>query len=172
MRGQLVIVLLVTAVAGCTPAPDGTGDAGAVQTLTFTVDSSETERGTGDTGSEGLSTGDTYVSNGVLRDEAGDVAGTYHVACTITDENDEQGSAWSLCSTSAVIDGRGALLASAITELLEVQTAGNGFGVAPPIAEFAVVGGTGDFAGAAGQVTSTREPSIRRLEYAFTLELP
>ena len=97
------------------------------------------------------------------------MAGTYHVACIITDEVDEQGSAWSTCSTAAVIDGRGTLLASSIAELLEVETSGNGFGVAPPTAGFAVVGGTGEFAGAEGQATSTREPSVRRLEYRYTL---
>jgi hypothetical protein len=133
------------------------------------VDSAETERGTADIDGQGLSKGDAYVSNGVLRDESGEVAGTYHVACTITDEVDDRGSAWSTCSTAAVVDGRGALLAYSITELLEVQTSGNGFGVAPPMAEFALVGGTGEFAGAGGQVTSTREPSTRKLEYVFTL---
>ena len=111
------------------------------------------------------------VSNGVLRDEASEAVGTYHVACIITDEVDTSGSAWSLCSTAAVLDGRGALLGSAITELLDVETAGYGFGVAPPRAEFALVGGTGEFAGAEGQVTSIREPETRKLEYVFVLDL-
>jgi hypothetical protein len=96
-------------------AADSDGNGRGVHTLTFTVDSSETERGTGDTGFTGLTKGDTYVSNGRLRNLAGELVGTYHVACTVTDEEDESGSAWTLCSTAAVIDGRGALLASAIT---------------------------------------------------------
>jgi hypothetical protein len=92
-----------------------------------------------------------------------------HVACTITNELDRNGSAWSLCSTAAVIDGQGSLLASGITELLKYETSSNGFGVAPPKAEFAVVGGTGAFAGALGQARSTLDASRRTLEYRFTL---
>ena len=177
LTGLLTVGVLVMSVVGVATAADdlstadGT-DPRTVHTLTFTVDSTETERGTGDTGEAGLSAGDTYVSNGVLRDEADGVAGTYHVACTITDEVDANGSAWSLCSTAAVIDDRGALLGSAITELLDVETAGYGFGVAPPVAEFALVGGTGEFAGAEGQITSIREPEVRKLEYVFVLDLP
>jgi hypothetical protein len=157
------------AVSSEGPAAEQDGSARGIQTLTVTADTSETERGINDTGPTGLSKADTYVSNAKLRDLAGNLVGTYHVACTITDEEDENGSAWSLCQTAATIDGRGTLLASALTELLDVQTSPGGFGVAPPTAEFAIVGGTGAYAGAIGQVTETRDASIRKLNYRFVL---
>jgi hypothetical protein len=171
----VAVVAVFAAVATVVPArtvlagnPDAS-DAHGFHTLTLTVDTLETERGTGDTGFPGLTKGDTYVSNGKVRSVAGQVVGTYHVACTVTDELDENGSAWTLCSTATVIDGRGTLLASGLTELLNVETSGNGYGVAPPTADFALVGGTGSFAGAIGQVTSTRDASLRTLHYRFKL---
>ncbi len=162
-----VLALVATQVGAGTGLAQG--DASGDVTLTLTVDSAETAFGVGDTGKAGLSKGDTYVSNGILRDPAGQPVGTYHVACTITNELDKNGSAWSLCSTAAVIDGQGSLLASGITELFRYDTSSNGFGVAPPKAEFAVVGGTGSFAGAIGQATSTLDASRRTLEYRFHL---
>ncbi len=136
--------------------------------LTVTAASKETERGGVDAGAPGLSKGDAYVSNAKLRNRAGTIAGTYHVACTITDENDH-GNAWSICWTTAKIKHRGTLIATGLAELLHVATAPGGFGVAPPKATFAIVGGTGSYAGARGQVTSKRDASIRRLTYRFTL---
>ncbi len=143
--------------------------AARVHTLTVTAASSETEHGGADTGSPGLSKGDTYVSNAKVRNLAGTVVGTYHVACTITDENDAHGNAWSICWTTAKIKGRGTLVATGLAELLHVDTAPGGFGVAPPMARFAIVGGTGAYAGARGQVTSKRTSSTRTLRYRFTL---
>ena len=144
-------------------------ESGDVRSLTVTVDSAETEHGVGDTGQPGLSKGDTYVSNGILRDSTNRPVGTYHVACIITDEADSDGSAWSLCSTAAVLEGQGNLFGSGITKLLQAETSSNGFGVAPPTAEFAVIGGTGTFAGAVGQAIETRDASRRVLVYSFQL---
>ncbi len=167
-------VIVVAVFAGWLIASKSSGSdsSGRNLLLKFSVDSKETERGSGDTGNAGLSKGDTYVSNGVLRDETGADAGTYHVACVITDEEDDKGSAWSLCSTAAVIDGHGTLLAYGATELLQVETSGNGFGVAPPTSEFALQGGTGEYEGAVGQVTSTRDASKRDLTFRVTLMKP
>ena len=139
-----------------------------VHTLTVTAASSETERGSVDAGPAGLSKGDTYVSNAKLRDLAGRSVGTYHVACTITDE-DDHGSAWSICTTAARITGRGTLMTTGLAKLLHVDTSPGGFGVAPPKATFPIVGGTGRYTGARGEVTSTRDASTRRLRYRFEL---
>jgi len=142
-------------------------ESGDVRSLTVTVDSAETEHGVGDTGQPGLSKGDTYVSNAPLHDLSGAVVGSYHVACTITDEKDDNGNAWSICSTAASIEGGGTLVASGLTQLLQVATSPGGFGVASPTAEFALVGGTGSYAGARGVVTETRDASGRKLVYQF-----
>ena len=73
----------------------------------------------------------------------------------------DKGNAWSMCTTTAAIEGRGTLVASGLAELLNVETSPGGFGVAPQRAEFAVVGGTGAYAGARGQVprSATRDAS-------------
>ena len=173
-----VIVAAAAFVSLFAPGPaalaGGPGAAGwdprtpRVWTLTVVAASSETERGVGDTAPAGLSKGDTYVSNAPIRNLSGAVVGSYHVACTITDENDN-GNAWSICSTTAIITGRGTLVASGLAELLQVATSPGGFGVAPPTAEFALVGGTGSYAGARGLVTSTRDTSGRKLVYRFQL---
>ena len=97
--------------------------------------------------------------------EAG--AAAYDVACTITDANDH-GNAWSICTTTAQITHRGTLIATGLAELLHVTTSPGGFGVAPPTARFAIIGGTGAYAGARGAVTSTRKPSTRMLSYRYT----
>ena len=99
-------------------------------------------RGTGDTPPTGLSAGDSYVSHAKLRTPAGRLVGTYDVACTITDANDD-GNAWSICTTTARIQHRSTLIASGLAELLQVKTSPGGFGVAPPTARFAIIGGTG-----------------------------
>lgn len=136
--------------------------------LTVIAFSSETVRGTGDTPPAGLSAGDSYVSHAKLRTPAGKLVGTYDVACTITDGNDH-GNAWSICTTTARILHRGTLVATGLAELLHVTTTPGGFGVAPPKARFAIIGGTGAYRGARGAVTSTRTPSTRDLSYRFTL---
>src|SRR6202012_3826146 len=97
--------------------------------------------------------------------EAG--AAAYDVACTITDANDH-GNAWSICTTTARVQHRGTLIATGVAELLQVKTSPGGFGVAPPTASFAIIGGTGAYTGARGAVTSTRKPSARMLSYRYT----
>lgn len=130
--------------------------------------SADTVRGTGDTAPAGLSAGDSYVSHAKLRNPAGNLVGTYDVACTITDA-DDHGNAWSICTTTARIQHRGTLIATGVAELLHVKTSPGGFGVAPPTARFAIIGGTGVYADARGAVTSTRKPSARMLSYRYTL---
>jgi hypothetical protein len=130
--------------------------------------SADTVRGTGDTAPAGLSAGDSYVSHAKLRNPAGNLVGTYDVACTITDA-DDHGNAWSICTTTARIQHRGTLIATGVAELLHVKTSPGGFGVAPPTARFAIIGGTGVYRGARGAVTSTRKPSARMLSYRYTL---
>jgi hypothetical protein len=136
--------------------------------LTVMAFSADTVRGTGDTPPAGLSAGDSYVSHAKLRDRAGKLVGTYDVTCTITDANDD-GNAWSICTTTARIQHRGTLIATGVAELLHVTTSPGGFGVAPPVARFAIIGGTGAYTGARGAVTSTRKPSTRMLSYRYTL---
>jgi hypothetical protein len=136
--------------------------------LTVMAVSTDTVRGTGDTPPAGLSAGDSYVSHAKLRSPAGKLVGTYDVACTITDANDH-GNAWSICTTTARIQHQGTLIATGVAELLQVKTSPGGFGVAPPTARFAIVGGTGAYRGARGAVTSTRKPSTRMLSYKYTL---
>ena len=136
--------------------------------LTVMAVSTDTLRGTGDTPPAGLSAGDSYVSHAKLRSPAGKLVGTYDVACTITDANDH-GNAWSICTTTARIQHRGTLIATGVAELLHVKTSPGGFGVAPPTARFAIIGGTGAYRGARGAVTSTRKPSTRMLSYRYTL---
>jgi hypothetical protein len=136
--------------------------------LTVVAVSTDTVRGTGDTPPAGLSAGDSYVSHAKLRTPAGKLVGTYDVACTITDANDH-GNAWSICTTTARIQHRGTLIATGVAELLHVKTSPGGFGVAPPTARFAIIGGTGVYRGARGAVTSTRKPSSRMLSYRYTL---
>jgi hypothetical protein len=136
--------------------------------LTVMAVSTDTVRGTGDTPPAGLSAGDSYVSHAKLRDPAGNLVGTYDVACTITDANDH-GNAWSICTTTARIQHRGTLIATGVAELLHVKTSPGGFGVAPPTARFAIIGGTGVYRSARGAVTSTRKPSARMLSYRYTL---
>ena len=156
-----------TALADGPSAAAGDDNTPGVSTLTVIAVSSETQRGVGDTPPLGLSKGDTYVSNAPLHDLSGAVVGSYHVACTITDEKDDNGNAWSICSTAASIEGGGTLVASGLTQLLQVATSPGGFGVAPPTAELALVGGTGSYAGARGVVTETRDASDRKLVYQF-----
>jgi hypothetical protein len=115
-----------------------------------------------------LSAGDSYVSHAKLRNPAGKLVGTYDVACTITDA-DDHGNAWSICTTTARIQHQGTLIATGVAELLQVKTSPGGFGVAPPTARFAIVGGTGAYRGARGAVISTRKPSARMLSYRYTL---
>ena len=136
--------------------------------LTVMAVSADTVRGTGDTPPAGLSAGDSYVSHAKLRNPAGKLVGSYDVACTITDGNDH-GNAWSICTTTARIQHRGTLIATGLAELLHVKTSPGGFGVAPPKASFAIIGGTGAYRGARGEVTSTRTPSTRDLSYRYTL---
>lgn len=136
--------------------------------LTVMAVSADTVRGTGDTPPTGLSAGDSYVSHAKLRTPAGKLVGTYDVACTITDSNDD-GNAWSICTTTARIQHRGTLIATGLAELLHVKTSPGGFGVAPTTARFAIIGGTGAYTGARGMVTSTRKPSTRMLSYRYTL---
>jgi hypothetical protein len=136
--------------------------------LTVMAVSADTARGTGDTPPAGLSAGDSYVSHAKLRTGAGKLVGTYDVACTITDANDH-GNAWSICTTTARIQHQGTLVATGVAELLHVKTSPGGFGVAPPTARFAIIGGTGAYRGARGAVTSTRKPSTRMLSYRYTL---
>ena len=156
-----------TALADDPSAAAGDDNTSGVRTLTVIAVASETERGVGDTPPTGLSKGDTFVSNAPIHDLSGAVVGSYHVACTITDEEDNDGNAWSICSTAASIEGSGTLVASGLTQLLQVATSPGGFGVAPPTAEFALVGGTGSYAGARGVVTETRDTSGRKLVYQF-----
>jgi hypothetical protein len=168
LRGSvLAVVAGLAVVATLVLAPASL--ARSTHTLTVIAASTDTEHGGGDTGPPGLSKGDTYVSNAKVRNRAGRVVGTYHVACVITDENDNRGNAWSICWTVARITGRGTLLATGLAELLHVKTAPGGFGVAPPKATFAIVGGTGSYTGARGQVTSKRSASTRTLRYRFML---
>jgi hypothetical protein len=163
VAGLAVVATLVLAPASLARSTQ------RVHTLTVTAASTDTEHGGGDTGPAGLSKGDTYVSNAKIRNRAGRVVGTYHVACVITDENDNRGNAWSICWTVARITGHGTLIATGLAELLHVKTAPGGFGVAPPKATFAIVGGTGSYADAHGQVTSKRTASTRTLRYRFRL---
>ena len=172
-RALAAVVLATTAVLAVavtliSSGPSRADGAGRVYTVTVTAASEDTERGIADAGPAGLGKGDTYVSNAKLRNRRGRVVGAYHVTCTITDEND-RGNAWSNCTTVARIDGHGTLIATGLAELLDVDTAPGGFGVAPPRASFAIVGGTGSYTGARGQVTSKRTPSTRRLRYRFEL---
>ena len=169
LAGVVTLAVVPTALSHDSGEDGRNGNSLGVHTLTVTAASSEAERGIGDIGANGISKSDTYVSTATLRDQSGAVVGSYHVACTITDEMDDQGNAWSICSTTAIIDGRGTLVATGIAQLLQVATAPGGFGVAPPTAELAVVGGTGLYAGAHGQVTSTRNVSLRTLVYRFKL---
>ncbi|HEY1590659.1 MAG TPA: hypothetical protein VGF81_02620 [Solirubrobacteraceae bacterium] len=155
------------AVLAAAPAALAAG-AARPQTLTVSVESTGTHRGTVDNGQQGLSIGDTYQSIGVLRSSAGKVLGAYHVSCTITDPNDH-GSAWASCWTAALIKGRGTVIATGLAHLLHVATSPGGFGVAPPKASFAIVGGTGSYAGARGQMIETRTEAKRTLRFQFTL---
>ena len=127
-----------TALADDPSAAAGDDNTSGVRTLTVIAVASETERGVGDTPPTGLSKGDTFVSNAPIHDLSGAVVGSYHVACTITDEEDNDGNAWSICSTTASIEGSGTLVASGLTQLLQVATSPGGFGVAPPTAEICV----------------------------------
>jgi hypothetical protein len=136
--------------------------------LSVIAASMDTVRGTGDTPPKGLSAGDSYVSHAKLRSAAGKRVGTYDVTCTITDANDH-GNAWSICTTTARIQHRGTLIATGLAQLLHVTTSPGGFGVAPPVARFAIIGGTGAYKGARGAVTSTRKPSTRKLVYRYML---
>jgi hypothetical protein len=139
-----------------------------VHKISFVVRSGQTQRGSADAPPSGLSVGDTYQSDGVLRTRSGAVAGSYHVSCMITGET-PKGTAWSICTTIANASHRGTLVATGLTKLLHVHTAPGGFGVAPKRASFALVGGTGVFAGARGQMVEKRTAKIRTLDYRFTL---
>jgi hypothetical protein len=156
----ILAVLVTSSAAVARPQP--------AHVLTVMAVSTDTVRGTGDTPPAGLSAGDSYVSHAKLRNPAGNLVGTYDVACTITDANDH-GNAWSICTTTALIQHRGTLIATGVAELLHVKTSPGGFGVAPPKARFAIIGGTGAYRGARGAVTSTRKPSTRLLSYRYTL---
>src|SRR6202021_2478855 len=98
--------------------------------LTVMAFSADTVRGTGDTPPAGLRAGASYVSHAKLRDRAGKLVGTYDVTCTITDANDD-GNAWSICTTTARIQHRGTLIATGVAELLRGKTSPGGSGEAP-----------------------------------------
>jgi hypothetical protein len=163
--GSSLLVAILTVLVTSSAAVARTQRA---HVLTVMAVSTDTVRGTGDTPPAGLSAGDSYVSHAKLRSPAGKLVGTYDVACTITDANDH-GNAWSICTTTARIQHQGTLIATGVAELLQVKTSPGGFGVAPPTARFAIVGGTGAYRGARGVVTSTRKPSTRMLSYRYTL---
>jgi hypothetical protein len=139
-----------------------------VHQISLVVRSGETHRGTADAPPSGLSVGDTYQSDAALRTRGGAVAGSYDVSCTITGLT-PTGTAWSICTTIANVTHRGTLVATGLTKLLHVHTAPGGFGVAPSRASFALVGGTGAFAGARGQMVEKRTAKVRTLHYRFTV---
>jgi hypothetical protein len=166
IRASALLLVAILAVLGMSSAAVARTQPAHV--LRVMAVSTDTVRGTGDTPPAGLSAGDSYVSHAKLRSRAGGLVGTYDVACTITDANDH-GNAWSICTTTALIQHQGTLIATGVAELLQVKTSPGGFGVAPPTARFAIIGGTGAYRGARGAVTSARKPSARMLSYRYTL---
>jgi len=136
-------------------------------TLTVTAPLSQTEQSTVDSGAPGRTKGDIYVLSAPVRDASGAVIGHYDLACTITDEDAGDGTARALCKSATVLDRRGEIDAVGLAVLVPSPAAGTTLGVLPREAEFAVVGGTGEFTGAHGTVVTSRSDTVRTLRYRY-----
>jgi hypothetical protein len=140
-----------------------------VRTLTVVAQLSQTERGFNDVAPSGRSMGDVYVSSAPISNKAGKVVGTYDLSCTITDEDQGGGLARTMCTSSTTINGRGEIVAAGISVLRPSSGTPGPLGLLAREAEFAVIGGTGDFVGARGSVVSKRSETRRTLRYRYRL---
>lgn len=130
----------VAALAGA--AGDDPASAAGAQTLVFTAKVAPGEAGGIDTGPKGISVGDTLVDVVSLR-QAGKPAGRMHVVGTVLDTR-YQGTQQAL--TIFVRGGTIEALGGGVNRAVP------GAGASSTADVRAVVGGTGDYAGAAGEL--------------------
>jgi hypothetical protein len=135
-----------------------------VHTIVLTAERAQTEQAVDDAGPAGFSKGDNYVSSAVLKDAEGGVVGSYELSCIVTDEADGT-HAFSVCTGTAIFAG-GTLVTAGAAELTPARQA-DGSNVPPPETILAIVGGTGRYTHARGQLHSTPNGATRTLRFSF-----
>jgi hypothetical protein len=140
------------------------------KTLTLFTVRAETEYGASDVGPTGLSKGDVYISTSPLRNEAGKGVGTYDINCVVVDEDAGGGLARMTCDAVASLGRQGEIVTTS-TVVGQVTPPTSGLGVIPvgPKKNWAIVGGTGKFAGADGVLHRTRTDTGHTLRYRYWL---
>jgi Allene oxide cyclase barrel like domain len=158
MRTRLGIVAAVAAALALYAAGPAAadGDSEVIKLFAVTVQSAEL-----DLGDEGPSVGDRYVfADDVYDRKGGDQVGTNGGECTIVRVDAEAATATANCLVTFSLDDRGQLTIQGLVD----------FSVdADPTFTLPVTGGSGDFAGAAGEV-EVEELSETEANLTFTLD--
>ena len=161
VRGAaLAVALTLVAV----PAAEAKPKKRPARTIVLTAERAQTEQAVDDQGPAGFSKGDSYVSNALLKDAEGAIVGRYQLSCTVTDEADGT-HAFSICTGAAIFEG-GTLVTAGAAELTPARQP-DGSNVPPPETILAIVGGTGEYTHARGQLHSTPNGATRTLRFTF-----
>lgn len=149
----------------------GAEDKPRPKTLTLFTVRAETEYGTTDVGPTGLSKGDVYISTSPVRNEAGKGVGTCDINCVVVDEDAGGGLARMMCDSVASLGRRGEIVTTSTVVGRVEPPSTFGLGVIPvgPKKNWAIVGGTGKFAGADGVLHRTRTDTGHTLRYRYWL---
>jgi hypothetical protein len=159
--GALLVIPTIATAAKDKPRPK--------KTLTLFTVRAETEYGASDIGPTGLSKGDVYISTSPVKNKAGKGVGTYDINCVVVDEDAGGGLARMMCDTVASLGRRGEIVTTS-TVVGRVTPPTSGLGVLPvgPL-NWAIVGGTGKFAGADGVLRRTRTDTGHTMRYRYSL---
>lgn len=143
-----------------------------VRTLKITILNSQEEHGYNDAPPAGRSKGDVFLSSAPVH-RKGRVVGRYDLSATFTDEDQGDGRARAIYLGSTTIRGRGQLITSGIAVVSPRPAPGTTQGLGgkrvSKRARFAIIGGTGDFAGARGELFVKRGKARDRWRYRYRL---
>jgi len=157
LAGAVAVVAVPPATAQAKPR---------VHTLKLVAPAATVERAFDDVLPEGKSKGDAFISSSELRNRAGKVVGKHDLVCRIIDE-DDGGSARSICTSVTTITGQGQIVAVGTVRPIPTTMVKGPFGIAPTEETSAIVGGTGKYLAARGEVVSDRTDTERTLTFRY-----
>ncbi len=137
-----------------------------MHTLKLVAPAATVERAFDDVLPEGASKGDAFISSSELSNRAGRVVGKYDLVCRIIDE-DDGGTARSICTSVTTITGRGQIVAVGTVRPLPNPALKGPFGIAPTEEVSAIVGGTGRYLAARGELVAHRTDTERTLTFRY-----
>ena len=157
----MLIALLATPTIA-----DAASDKPRMTTLTVIADYSAMEFNAPDVAPAGFSQGDPYVAAVPVKDERGRVVGTQDLVCTVTEADDGNGPIRQVCDSVTSLGRRGQIVSTGVWPMVRDPNS-TSFPPVLPTPRFSVpiVGGTGAFLGASGELIHTFPDGKMRFRY-------